>query len=436
VADSALTYRVQPGGCLKGDIQVPGDKSISHRAVMLAAIANGVSDIRGFLEGADCLATLRVFEQMGVVIERLEPGRIRIHGVGVDGLQAPKNVLNLGNSGTSMRLLSGLLVGQSFSTVLEGDASLCRRPMTRVTDPLIQMGARIRSTAGCAPLSIEGCQKLRGIDYVMSVASAQVKSALLLAGIYAEGTTTVTEAGVSRDHTERMLQSFSYPLSRGTDSVTLSGGARLISTDLVIPGDLSSAAFFLVGASIAVGSDVTLRAVGVNPTRIGVLNILQQMGADIRLVKQYELSGEPVADIQVKSAKLKGIDIPRDQVSLAIDEFPILFIAAACAEGMTRLRGAAELRVKECDRIQSMVQGLQSLGIEARALPDGVDILGGTMCGGAVNSFGDHRVAMAFSMAALCCREEIRVLDCESVATSFPNFVNIINEVGLEVKQE
>lgn len=421
---------------LHGRLRVPGDKSISHRSVMLGAIAEGETRIFGFLEGADALATLAAFRRMSVEIEGPIAGEVRIQGVGLRGLRRPEGPLDMGNSGTSMRLLSGLLAGQSFPVTLVGDASLSRRPMRRVTEPLALMGARLATSAeGTAPLTIEPPAGLKGIDYSMPVASAQVKSCLLLAGLYAQGETCVTEPAPTRDHTERMLTAFGYAVRRTANRVCLSGGGRLLGCRLQVPADISSAAFFLVGASISPGSDLTLEGVGINPTRVGVINILKAMGADIELLDRRTAGGEPVADIRVRAARLKGIPIPVDQVPLAIDEFPALFIAAACAEGETLLRGAEELRVKESDRIQVMADGLRALGIQAEPRADGIRIRGGPIGSGLVEAHGDHRVAMAFAIAGLRAAGPIEVRDCANVETSFPGFANLAASVGLPIRE-
>ncbi len=430
-----VTYKVSPGGQLRGAIRVPGDKSISHRSIMLGALAEGTTEISGFLEGEDSLCTLQAFRDMGVRIDRPGPQRVVVRGVGMSGLRAPAKALDLGNSGTSMRLMAGLLSGQSFDVEMTGDASLSRRPMRRVTEPLAKMGARIETTAqGTPPLKIIGGSHLKGIGYDMPVASAQVKSALLLAGLYAEGMTCVTEPAPTRDHTERMLQGFGYQVERRGSTVCLRGGGRLRATAIDVPADISSAAFFLVGASIATGSELELSHVGINPTRTGVINILRLMGADIRLRNERTVGGEPVADLVVRSAPLRGIEIPEDQVPLAIDEFPVLFIAAACAEGTTVLRGAEELRVKESDRIQSMADGLHVLGVDAQPTADGMIIRGGPIGDGRVDSKGDHRIAMAFAMAALRAGGEIEITDCANVKTSFPGFVELVNGCGLDLR--
>jgi 3-phosphoshikimate 1-carboxyvinyltransferase len=429
-----ITFRVQAGGCLSGECRVPGDKSISHRAVMLGALAEGVTRVQGFLEGEDTLATLAAFRAMGVQAHGPQQGELTIHGVGLHGLKAPSQPLDLGNSGTSMRLLSGLLAGQSFALELRGDASLSKRPMRRVTTPLADMGARIETSAnGTPPLKINGTPHLRGIDYAMPVASAQVKSALLLAGLYAQGRTCVSEPAPTRDHTERMLQGFGYALERSAGRVCLHGGGCLSARDIDVPADISSAAFFLVGASIAPDSEILLHHVGINPTRTGIIDILRQMGADIRLENAREVSGEPVADVRVRSAPLKGIAIAPELVPLAIDEFPAIFIAAACAKGETILTGAEELRVKESDRIQVMADGLQTLGVDAQPTADGMIIRGGTLGGGTIDSHGDHRIAMSFAIAALRAQGEITILDCANVATSFPGFVELARALGVRI---
>jgi 3-phosphoshikimate 1-carboxyvinyltransferase len=432
---SSIQFRVQPGGRLRGDVRVPGDKSISHRSIMLGSLAEGTTRVQGFLEGEDALATLNAFRAMGVEIEGPEDGRVTIHGVGMHGLRAPAAPLDLGNSGTSMRLLAGLLAGQGFEVTLIGDASLSRRPMKRVTEPLARMGAEINTTPkGTAPLVIRPVDGLRGIDYDMPVASAQVKSCLLLAGLYAEGETWVSEPAPTRDHTERMLQGFGYEVMVDGARRGVRGGGRLLACDIDVPSDISSAAFFLVGASIAEGSDLTLRHVGMNPTRDGVIHILRAMGADITVSNERVVGGEPVADLRVCSAPLKGIRIDEALVPLAIDEFPVLFVAAACAEGETVLTGAEELRVKESDRIQVMADGLQALGVDARPTPDGIVIRGGRIGGGRVNSHGDHRIAMAFAMAALRADGEILIDDCANVNTSFPGFVELARASGLVIE--
>ncbi len=437
-----VIFTVQPGGRLTGEARVPGDKSISHRSIMLGSLAEGVTEVTGFLEGEDSLATLQAFRDMGVEIEGPDHGRVTIHGVGLHGLKPPPGPLYVGNSGTSMRLLAGLLAGQAFDTHLTGDASLSGRPMRRVTDPLALMGAVIGTTEnGTAPLDICGDQSLHGIDYDMPVASAQVKSCLLLAGLYAKGRTCVTEPAPTRDHTERMLAGFGCPVERDGATACVTGGGKLTATAVDVPADISSAAFFLVGASISEGSDLTLRHVGINPTRIGVINILRAMGGDLTVSNEREVGGEPVADIRVRSARLKGIRIDEAQVPLAIDEFPALFVAAACAEGETVLTGARELRVKESDRIQAMADGLVTLGVDARPTGDGIVIQGrggeaAPFGSGRIDSHGDHRIAMAFAMAGLRASGPIVIDDCANVNTSFPDFVGLAGRCGLGISAE
>lgn len=429
-----MEFQLLPGGVISGEVRVPGDKSISHRAIMLGALAEGVTRVNGFLEGEDALATVAAFRAMGVVIEGPDDGELAVHGVGLHGLQAPAGSLDMGNSGTSIRLLAGLLAGQAFSTELTGDVSLCKRPMGRVIDPLRLMGARIEGAgAGTPPLRVSGGQRLHGIHYDLPMASAQVKSCVLLAGLYAEGKTSVTEPAPTRDHTERMLRGFGYPVVTENAVISLEGGGRLQATDIDVPADISSAAFFLVAASIAPDSDLLLTHVGINPTRTGVITILKLMGADITLKNQREVGGEPVADIRVRHAPLQGIEIPRDQVPLAIDEFPALFIAAACARGRTVLRGAEELRVKESDRIAAMAAGLVTLGVHCEVLADGIIIEGGALGGGVIDTFHDHRIAMSFAIAALRAEDVIRVLDCDHVSTSFPGFDALARGLGLQI---
>jgi len=428
-------YIVQPGGSLKGTIRVPGDKSISHRSIMLGSLAEGVTEVTGFLEGDDALATLACFRAMGVQIDGPKDGKVTVHGVGMHGLAASKEDVYLGNSGTSIRLLSGLLAGQNFESTLTGDKSLSGRPMKRVTDPLAQMGAVIENNEGKPPLKIKANNKLKGITYTLPMASAQVKSCILLAGMYAEGKTIVTEPAPTRDHTERMLSGMGYEVDVQGDTVSIEGGGKLTASNIDVPADISSATFFMVGAAISEGSDLTLTHVGVNPTRIGVINILRLMGADISLSNEKMTGGEPVADIRIKYAPLKGINIPEDQVPLAIDEFPALFVAAACASGQTVLTGAEELRVKESDRIQAMADGLTILGIDAQSTTDGIIINGGVIGSGEVESHDDHRIAMSFAIAGLQAGGTIQINDCANVATSFPNFVELANEVGLDLEE-
>ncbi len=423
----------QPGSGVQGSIRVPGDKSMSHRAVMLAAIAEGESHISGFLQGEDSLNTIRAMQKLGVNIDR-DGDRVVVQGVGLQGLTRADGDLDLGNSGTAIRLLLGLLAGQTFDSRLLGDQSLCSRPMKRVIDPLLSMGAAIESeSGGRAPLQIRGKQTLRAIEYDMPVASAQVKSCILLAALYAQGETIVREPAPTRDHSERMLRGFGCDVVSDGAEIRIKGGQRLYACDIEVPADISSAAFFMVAASIGRDSEILLQHVGINPTRTGVIDILRLMGADITLGNRREIGGEPVADIRVRSAQLQGIDIPEDLVALAIDEFPVIFIAAACARGSTRLSGAQELRVKESDRIQVMADGLVTLGIDARPTDDGILIRGGELGGGEVESEADHRIAMAFSIASIRARQAIRINHCSNVNTSFPGFEVLARQTGIRI---
>jgi 3-phosphoshikimate 1-carboxyvinyltransferase len=449
-------FYVQASGRLAGVIRVPGDKSISHRSVMLGALSDGTTEVSGFLEGADAISTMNVFRQLGVDIEgpfdegsgdAAVKGRVRVKGVGIDGLKASDKPLDCGNAGTAMRLLMGLLAGQPFTSTLVGDASLSQRPMRRVSTPLGMMGANIDTNDGTPPIKINPCVGgLSAIDYNLPMASAQVKSAILLAGLRATGVTSVTEPAPTRDHTERMLRGFGVQVdveqAGAGKKVSIRGGQRLKATSIDVPADVSSAAFFMVAASIAPGSDITLAHVGINPTRTGILDILRLMGADITLSNHREVGGEPVADIRVRSAQLKGIHVPDELVPLAIDEFPILFVAAACAQGQTVVTGAEELRVKESDRIAMMEHGLHALKIAATATPDGmiIDGLGAGMnqtspvfASGTVESDGDHRIAMAFAVAALRAAGPITILNTDNVATSFPGFAELANKAGMRV---
>jgi len=424
------------GGRPGGTVRVAGDKSISHRAIMLGALADGETRIRGFLTGEDCLATLAAFRSMGVTIEGPEDGRVWVEGVGLHGLQTPSGPLDMGNSGTSMRLLAGLLAGQAFPTELTGDASLCQRPMGRVVGPLRDMGARLSALGEGErpPLRIEPAPALRGMHYAMPVASAQVKSAVLLAGLYAEGETCVTEPAPTRDHTERMLAAFGYALRRNGATVCLEGGGRLTGAEIRIPGDLSSAAFFLVAGAVVPGCELIIEGVGTNPTRRGALDILLEMGADIAVEGERTEGGEPVADLRVRGGELRGIEIPPELVPLAIDEFPVLFVAAAAARGRTVLRGAEELRVKESDRIQTMADGLRALGVAAEPLEDGIIIDGGSLSGGRVRAFGDHRVAMAFAIASVVANGPVEIEGAEAIRTSFPDFLEVAAQAGLDIE--
>ena len=429
----------------QGKFTVPGDKSVSHRSIMFGAIAEGTTHVTGFLEGEDALATLQAFRDMGVSIEGPKNGEVTIHGVGMHGLKAPASALYMGNSGTSMRLLSGMLAAQKFDSVMTGDASLTQRPMERIAKPLRTMGAQIQTTGerGTPPISITGNQALKGIQYDLPMASAQVKSGILLAGLWANGETAVTEPEPTRDHSERMLRAFGYDVKTEGNRISLQGGGKLIGTDIQVPSDISSAAFFMVGAAITEGSDITLEAVGINPTRTGVIEILKQMGADLTVKNERIAGGEPIADIRIRGSRtLKGIHMPEDQVPLAIDEFPALFIAAACAEGQTILTGAAELRVKESDRIQVMADGLKIMGIDCTPTDDGILIEGqgkagdwsAIFTGGEIESHHDHRIAMSFSMAGLRTSGEIKIVGTETVATSFPTFTALATQAGLAIQ--
>ncbi|ASQ45709.1 3-phosphoshikimate 1-carboxyvinyltransferase [Legionella clemsonensis] len=430
-----VDFLSSPVNTLQGDITVPGDKSISHRAIILGAIAKGTTTISGFLDGEDCLATLKAFQSMGVAIEGPVAQRVVIQGVGKYGLQKPADAIDCGNSGTSMRLLAGLLAAQPFDSELTGDTSLLKRPMERVSRPLAQMGAEIRTTGGKPPLYIHGGRKLNGITYEMPEASAQVKSCLLLAGMYAEGETRIIEPGFTRDHTERMLTTFSYPIQKAEDAIIINSESECLGTDIIVPGDISSAAFFIVAATLIPESEIVIRNVGINPTRTGIIHILTNMGADISLNNKRLCGEELVADLHVKHAPLEGIDIPSELVPIAIDEFPVIFIAAACAKGQTLLHGARELRCKESDRIGAMVEGLQNLGIEAQAFDDGLYINGGELQGGEVNSYSDHRIAMAFAIAGAVAKNSVTIKNCANVATSFPTFVQTANKINLAIKE-
>lgn len=433
MSGSSRRFTTRPGGGLSGTARVPGDKSISHRAVMLGALADGVTEVTHFLDGADCLATRAAFAAMGVRFDD-DGGVMRVHGVGLDGLQAPDEPLDLGNSGTSMRLLCGLLAGQRFDTTLIGDASLTRRPMRRVTEPLARMGARIETTdAGTAPLTVRGGQPLRGERFDLSIASAQVKSALLLAGLYADGTVTVHEPGISRDHSERMLTSFGVDVGGSGQTCSLTGGQRLVATAIEVPGDLSSAAFPIIAACVTPGSAITLTGVGVNPSRAGLLKILEMMGANLALTHVRAAGSEPVADITVEYSPLMGVEIPPNLVPLAIDEFPAVLAAAAVARGVTSVSGAEELRVKESDRIAAMARGLEAVGVSVSESADGIAVTGGGLRGGTVDALGDHRIAMAFAALGAVSPEPLIIRDVANVATSFPNFPGFMAGLGLHV---
>jgi 3-phosphoshikimate 1-carboxyvinyltransferase len=442
------SYFCQPGSVIGGEISVPGDKSVSHRSLMLGGIAEGTTEVRGFLESEDCLATLAALQSLGVTIGRFGGNRVVIHGVGPDGFKAPSGRLDMGNAGTAMRLFMGLLAAQKFDSTLIGDSSLMKRPMERVAVPLRLMNASITTQEGLPPVEIRGGQALRAIDYELPVASAQVKSALLLAALRADGRTRVVEPAPTRDHTERMLTAFGVEVLRTDRAVAIEGGQVLHGTEVDVPGDFSSAAFFLVLGSLAAGKPLTLRNVGVNPTRTGLLEMLTMMGADIRvrpknspdsIAEQLAETwgravGEPLADIEVHASRLRGITVPEALVPLSIDEFPVFFIAAACAEGETLVRGAHELRVKESDRLAVMAEGLARLGVEHELLPDGIWIRGGSgFSGGIVDSHGDHRIAMAFAMASARASGPLEIRDVANVATSFPGFVQTARSAGLQI---
>lgn len=433
---SGSRFIANPSSSLAGSIRVPGDKSISHRSIMFGSLANGTTKVSGFLEGEDSLATLNAFRAMGVQISEPTNGELEIQGVGMRGLRAPVEPLDLGNSGTSMRLMAGILAGQKFDSVLVGDASLTKRPMSRVAAPLSLMGGQvITAQMGCPPLEIKGDKYLVGIEYPMPIASGQVKSCLLLAGLYAEGETAVIEPAPTRDHTERMLRAFGYEVSTENSRVRLQGGGQLIACELDVPADISSATFFMVAAAISENADVLLTHIGMNPTRDGVIQILKLMGADLTLENERMMGGEPVADVRIRSSALVGIRIPSELVPLAIDEFPALFVAAACAEGETTLTDAEELRVKESDRIQVMADGLKEIGVKATATPDGMKIVGGSKIkGGKVAAHGDHRIAMSFAVAGIRSAKPIEISDCQNVATSFPNFVELAQELGMNLE--
>lgn len=430
-----------PTNRVGGRIAVPGDKSISHRALMLGAIAEGTTVVRGFLASEDCLATQAALEAMGVAIQRRADGLVRIEGVGPHGLKAPSKTLDLGNSGTGIRLLMGLLAGQRFDSELTGDASLQKRPMERVAVPLRQMGARIATAdGGRPPVVVSGGARLHGIEYQLPMASAQVKSALLLAALYADGATTVRSPGPSRDHTERMLESMGVKLTRSAagagHTVTLTGPAQLRAREVLVPADFSSAAFFIVAGCLAARDGLLVENVGINPTRTGLLTILREMGAQIELRNERHLGAEPVADLWVVQSELRGIVVDPELVPLAIDEFPILFIAAAAAKGETIISGAEELRKKETDRIAVMARALEAVGVAVEERPDGARIVGSRIGGGTVDSRGDHRIAMSFAVASLRAASPIEILNTAEVATSFPSFLEVAAAAGLKVEAE
>jgi 3-phosphoshikimate 1-carboxyvinyltransferase len=431
-------FEARPVHGVWGTAAVPGDKSISHRALMLSGIAEGRSEIGGFLASEDCLASLAAMRALGVRIEQPGPTELAIHGVGLHGLEGAGRALDMGNAGTAMRLFTGLLAAQTFDSTLIGDSSLMKRPMERVAKPLREMGADVRTHEGTPPVNIGGGRPLRGIDYRMPVASAQVKSAILLAALYADGPTTVIAPAVNRDHSERMLQSCGVRLDIDGLRTTLHPPRQLIGQRLNVPGDFSSAAFFIVAGLLgAAGEGLLIQNVGMNPTRAGLLDILGSMGADVEVQNARSSGAEPVADLMVRRSALKGIRVPVELIPIAIDELPILFIAAACADGETLLTGAEELRVKESDRIAAMSAGLAALGVTHTVLPDGMRIEGRgegvAFSGGVIDSFGDHRIAMSFGIASLRAAAPITIRDVANVATSFPGFVALSRSVGLDI---
>jgi 3-phosphoshikimate 1-carboxyvinyltransferase len=430
-----MHFQINPSRVRSASVTVPGDKSVSHRALMLGSIAEGRTDVSGFLAGEDCLATLAAMRALGVDIRQTSTTEMSIGGVGLRGLRGAASDLDLGNSGTAMRLMAGLLVGQRFDSVLIGDASLTARPMRRIIEPLSSMGAKIESRDGKPPLVIRGQDTLRAIEYVLPMASAQVKSALLLAGLYADGTTQVTEPAVTRDHTERMLRSMGAAVVTKAGTVSIAGGQRLHGCEVRVPADLSSAAFVMLAAVLADNADILIKNVGVNPTRTGVIDILRGMGADIRVEHSRSLGEEPVADIRVRSSKLHGGIVDPALVSLAIDEFPVLFVAAAAAQGKTEFSGLAELRVKESDRIATMAKGMRKLGITVDETPEGAIVLGGRFGGGVVQSGGDHRVAMSLALAGTIASDSVLVEDVAAVDTSFPGFPELMTELGVDISR-
>jgi len=436
MSSSSQRFVVTPGNSLAGKVRVAGDKSISHRAILFGAIAEGTTRVSGFLPGEDCLATLQAMQAMGVKIERPAETEVVIHGVGMWGLQAPQGSLDLGNSGTAMRLMMGLLAGQRFPATMTGDESLSVRPMERVAKPLRSMGANITTTDGTPPVMLAGNAQLHGIDFVSPVASAQVKSAVLLAGLYAEGTTSVLEPAITRDHTERMLAAFGVSVNVAGLRSEVAGGSVLLAADVAVPADISSATFPLAAGCLSATGPVTVRDVGVNPSRTGILDILRLMGADISLSDERHVGGEPVATLTVHPAKLKGVKIPPGLVPLAIDEFPMVFALAALAEGETVISGAEELRTKESDRISAMVNGLRNLGIEVEEFADGARIVGGTVTGGCVDSLGDHRIAMAFAVLAATAESSVEILNTANVVTSFPGFIACMTALGLNISAQ
>jgi 3-phosphoshikimate 1-carboxyvinyltransferase len=433
-AEGPMHFTVNPSNVHDATVSVPGDKSISHRALMLGSIADGSTHIGGFLAGEDCLATLAAMEAMGISIDRNGETDVVVHGAGLHGLSKPGLPLDMGNSGTAMRLMAGLLSGQFFDSQLIGDESLSSRPMGRVITPLSAMGAEIDSEDGRPPLTVHGKRGLKALNYEMPVASAQVKSAVLLAGMYADGITSVTEPAVTRDHTERMLGAMGVEVRTSGPHIAIEGGQALKPCPIQVPGDLSSAAFVILAALLSDSAEIVIESVGVNPTRTGVIDILQAMGANISLENPRLLSQEPVADVRVRSSAMQGGVVDPGLVSLAIDEFPVLFVAAAAARGSTQFSGIGELRVKESDRIAAMSAGLRSLGIEVDESADGAVVHGGQFGGGDVESFGDHRIAMSLAVAAGSASEPVVVRDTAAVETSFPGFAALMASLGLNIE--
>ncbi|RBW70272.1 3-phosphoshikimate 1-carboxyvinyltransferase [Bacillus taeanensis] len=408
---------------LKGELKVPGDKSISHRAVMFGAIAEGTTTVSGFLEGQDCLSTIACFKKLGITIER-KNDEVKIEGKGFNGLQEPTEILDVGNSGTTTRLMMGILASSPFHSVVIGDESIARRPMDRVTNPLREMGAHIdgRENGRLTPISVRG-GKTHAIDYISPVASAQVKSSILLAGLQSEGTTSVTEPHISRDHTERMLESFGVSLTREGTKVSLEGGQSLKGTHIQVPADISSAAFFLAAAAITPGSDVLLKDVGINPTRTGIIDVLLEMGADLSVENERSFNQEPVADLRIKHSNLKGIEIGGEIIPRLIDEIPIIALLATQAEGKMVIKDAEELKVKETNRIDAVVEQLQKIGASIEGTDDGMVIHGkSTLHGAEVDSLGDHRIGMTLAVASCIANGEIRLKREEAIAVSYPSF--------------
>ena len=430
-----MHFKVTPSTLRDARVTVPGDKSVSHRSLMLGSIAEGRTEVSGFLAGEDCLATAAAMRALGVSIEQPTPTEMIVDGVGLDGLRAPAADIDLGNSGTAMRLMAGLLSGQVFGSVLTGDASLTGRPMGRIIRPLTKMGAAIESDCdGTPPLQISGGLRLHGVHYDLPVASAQVKSAVLLAGLYADGTTSVCEPAVTRDHTERMLRSMGATVAASSGTISMEGRQILHGCQVQVPADLSSATFIILGTLLSQAADILIESVGVNPTRTGVIDILQAMGADITLENPQLLGDEPVADIRVRASRLRGGPVDPALVSLAIDEFPALFVAAAAAQGKTTFTGIGELRVKESDRIAAMADGMRRLGIQVDETEDGAVVHGGRFSGGEVDSAHDHRVAMSLAMAATIADDEVIIRDVDNVDTSFPGFGDCVAGIGAEIE--